>query len=72
MKRTVKTENDSGEGLKNGTRPTQPGDGFVQICADAVFHRDVLKMVLLKGIASDAPSDGRTKKQMSLDLDELW
>lgn len=63
---------DSRAGLENGTGPKQPGDGFIQICADAVLHLDVLKMALPKGFASDAPSDGRTKEQMSLDLDDLW
>lgn len=72
LKRTVKTENDSGEGLENGTGPKQPGDGFIQICADAVFHLDVLKMALPKGFASDAPSEARTTEQMSLDLGGLW
>ena len=72
MSGMVQAGHDSRAGLENGTGPKQPGDGFIQICADAVFHRDVLKMVLSKGVASDVPSDGRTKKQMSLDLDELW
>ncbi|WP_167378544.1 hypothetical protein [Paraburkholderia aspalathi] len=58
--------------MENGTGPKQPGNGFVRACADAVFHRDVLKMALPKGSASDAHSDATTKEQMSLDLDELW
>ncbi|MFM0175630.1 hypothetical protein PQR33_40685 [Paraburkholderia sediminicola] len=58
--------------MENGTGSKQPGDGFVQACADAVFHRDVLKMALPKGPASDARSDATTKEQMSLDRDELW
>ncbi|MFM0016249.1 hypothetical protein PQR46_43610 [Paraburkholderia sediminicola] len=58
--------------MENGPGPQQPGDGFIRISADAVFHRDVLKMALPKGSASDARSDTTTKEQMSLDLDELW
>ncbi|NPT57172.1 hypothetical protein [Paraburkholderia elongata] len=58
--------------MESGTGPKQPGDGFIQICADAVFHLDVLKMALSRGFAPDAPSDARTKEQMSLDLDDLW
>jgi hypothetical protein len=69
---TVQTGHDSGAGLENGTGPKQPGDGFIQICADAVFHLDVLKMALPRGGASDAPSDARTKEQMSPNLDDLW
>ncbi|HEX7907810.1 MAG TPA: hypothetical protein VF534_06935 [Paraburkholderia sp.] len=57
--------------MENDTGPKQLGDGFIQICADAVFHRDVLKMALPRGFASDAASNAWTKEKMSLDLDEL-
>jgi hypothetical protein len=67
----VQAGNDRRAGLENGTGPKQPGDGFVQACADSVFHRDVLKMELPKGSASDARSDATTKQKMSLDLVEL-
>lgn len=63
MSGMVQAGHDSHAGLENGTGSKRPVDGFIQICADAVFHRDVLKMVLSKGVASDAPSDGRITQQ---------
>ncbi|OAJ53672.1 hypothetical protein A6V36_36145 [Paraburkholderia ginsengiterrae] len=72
MSRTGQAGHDSRAGLEHGTGQKQPGGGFIQICADAVFHLDVLTMASPKGFASDAPSDARTKEQMSLDLDDLW
>ena len=56
----------SAEGSKRGN------DGFVRISGDVVFHLDVLKLTLRKGDASDTPLIARAKKQMSLNLEDLW
>ncbi|NPT46392.1 hypothetical protein GNZ12_34715 [Paraburkholderia sp. 1N] len=56
----------STEGSKRGN------DGFVRICGDVIFHLDVLKLTLPKGDASGAPVNAKVKKQMSLDLEDLW
>lgn len=58
--------------LKNGPGPRQPDDGFVRICGEGVFDLDALGLTLRRGDLSDAPVNARAKKQMSLDLDDLW
>ena len=72
MNRTVRKGEGSVADPENGPGPNQPDDGFVQICGDVVFHLDVLKLTLRKGDASDAPFNAKAKKQMSLDLENLW
>jgi hypothetical protein len=56
----------SADGSKRGN------DGFVRIGVDVVFHPDVLKPPLPKGDASDRGPGASTRKQMSLDPDDLW
>jgi hypothetical protein len=57
---------------QSGLVPKQPSDGFVRIGGDVVFHLDVLKLPLANGDASDGGAGEKTKKQMSLDLDDWW
>lgn len=57
---------------KSGDGPQQENDGFVRIGVHVVFHLDVLKPPLPKRDASDGAPGANTKKQMSLELDDLW
>jgi hypothetical protein len=50
---------------KSAESPKRESDGFLQIGVDVVFHLDVLKPTLRKGVGT------HTKKQMSLDLEDL-
>ena len=52
--------------------PKRENDGFVRLGVHVVFHLDVLKSPLPKGNVSDGAHGANTKKQMSLDLDDLW
>jgi hypothetical protein len=62
----------SGAIPSGGRAPEQGSDGFVRIGVDVVFHLDVLKPPLPNGDASGGVPGAGTKKQMSLDLDDLW
>jgi hypothetical protein len=58
---------------KSAEGSKRESDGFVRIGVDVIFHLDVLKPPLPKGDASDrAPAGASTRKQMSLDPDDLW
>jgi hypothetical protein len=57
---------------QSGLVPKQPNDGFVRIGGAVVFHLDVLKSPLPKGDASGGTPGANPKKQMLLDLDDLW
>lgn len=52
--------------------PKRESDGFVRLGVDVVFHLDVLKSPLPKGNVSDGAHSANAKKQMSLELDDLW
>jgi len=41
-------------------------------CGDVVFDLDVLRLTLRRGDLSDAPINAKAKKQMSLDVEDLW
>ncbi|KAE8754028.1 hypothetical protein FSO04_42030 [Paraburkholderia madseniana] len=58
--------------MENDLVARRPNDGIVRIGVDVVVHIDVLKSPLPKGDASDGAAGANTKKQMSLDLDDLW
>ena len=51
--------------------PKRENDGFVRLGVNVVFHPDVLKPPSPKGDASDRASRAITRKQMSLDLEDL-
>jgi hypothetical protein len=55
----------------SGFHAQRPDDGVVRIGVDAIFHLDVLKLTAPKVDGSDAPFGGKTKRQMSLDLEDL-
>jgi hypothetical protein len=55
-----------------GHAPRPQPDGFVRIGGGVVFHLDVLKVTLPEGDASDGAAGANAKKQVSLDLDDLW
>lgn len=57
--------------MENDLVARRPNDGIVRIGVDVVVHIDVLKSPLPKGDASDGATGANTKKQMSLDLDDL-
>ena len=57
---------------KSAEGSKRENDGFVRIGVDVVFHLDVLKPLLPMGDASGGAAGANTKKQMSLDLDDLW
>ncbi|OAJ56766.1 hypothetical protein A6V36_33275 [Paraburkholderia ginsengiterrae] len=70
MNTPAQTTVDSGTGLEDARNSMQLDDGFVRICADAVFHRDVLKIASPEGYVSGGAAGTRTKEQLSLDLDK--
>ncbi|MGF6902636.1 hypothetical protein [Paraburkholderia sp. GAS348] len=57
--------------MENDLVARRPNDAIVRIGVDVVVHFDVLKPPLSKRDASDGAAGANTKKQMSLDLDDL-
>jgi hypothetical protein len=57
---------------KSALDPKREKDGFVRLGVDVVFHLDVLKLTLRNGDACNAPCNAKAKKQMSLDLEDLY
>ncbi|MFL9862209.1 hypothetical protein PQR72_41930 [Paraburkholderia madseniana] len=56
---------------KNDQATKFQNDDFVRIGMDAVFHLDVLKPALPEGETGNGPPDAGSKKQMTLDLDDV-
>lgn len=57
---------------RSGHAAEHERDGVARIGVAAVFHLDVLKVTLPEGDASDGAAGANPKKQVSLDLDDLW
>ncbi|WP_211708840.1 hypothetical protein [Paraburkholderia aspalathi] len=56
---------------EGGPVPERLDNGFIRIGVGVLFHLDVLKPPLPKRDASDGAPGANTKKQMSLELDDL-
>lgn len=56
----------------NGHATKLQNDDFVRIGMDAVFHPGVFKLTSAERDATDRYPGANTKKQMSLDLEDLW
>jgi hypothetical protein len=63
---------DSNACLGNGPVSERPDLDHVPMGVDVIFHLDVLRLTLSEEFASGTPFDANTRKQLSLDLEDLW